>query len=215
MMTELLTRRSLGLFVAFAFVPSVAWSQFYVDNRASTPAQAQAQGLADVTRSAGAANLMNSAAAQNYTQAESQRLDNDMKATETYFQKRNINESYQKSQERPRLSDEALFRVNKERTPDRLSASQLDSVTGQIAWPLVLQDSAFAEYRTKLEADFAERAEKGGTIGPDAFLDIRKTTEAMTNELKKLVRKYPGTEYAQARDFIKSLSYETNIPPTG
>ena len=217
MMSKLIARRLVLLFVATACVPSAVWSQryrdpYYVDNRASTPAESYSRGLADVTRSAGERNLSNSEAALNYTDARSKQLDNDLKATDTYFQKRQMNESYTAAERRPRLSDEALFRVNKQRMPDRVSASRLDSVTGEIAWPFVLQDKAFDKHRAKLEADFAERAEKGGSIGPDAYLEIRKTTEEMTSELKKLVRKYPGTDYAQARKFIKSLSYEARFP---
>ena len=50
--------------------------------------------MADVVRSAGAANLMNSAAAINVETARSAYLDNQIKFTNTYFEKKRIRQSY-------------------------------------------------------------------------------------------------------------------------
>ena len=48
-------------------------------------------GMANVVRSAGYANVMNSIATQNYEQAYSADLDNRLKYTNTYFEMRRNN----------------------------------------------------------------------------------------------------------------------------
>ena len=52
-------------------------------------------GMANVVRSAGYANVMNSIAAQNYEQAYSADLDNRFKYTNTYFEMRRVNQAAQ------------------------------------------------------------------------------------------------------------------------
>ena len=65
-------------------------------HHASTAAEGAARGMADVVRSAGAANLMNSEAAINIEDARSKYIDNRMQATNTYFQMKTVNKCFGK-----------------------------------------------------------------------------------------------------------------------
>ncbi len=58
-----------------------------------TAAGSYLNGMANVVRSAGYANVMNSIAAQNYEQAYSADLDNRLKYTNTYFEMRRVNQA--------------------------------------------------------------------------------------------------------------------------
>ena len=99
---------------------------YYRDNRASTPAESYARGMADMTRAAGQRNLLDSMAAGNFEEARSLELDNRLKATETYFEMRRINSEARAAERRPPASSEVAFRRAQEVTPPPLTATQLD-----------------------------------------------------------------------------------------
>ena len=110
----------------------------YGYGHASTEAEGVQRGFADVVRSAGAANLMNSAAAKNYEDARKKYIENRLQATETYFEMRRVNEE-SRDAKRPRpLSTEQYVRLARQQAPERLSVSQLDPLSGTIDWPAVL-----------------------------------------------------------------------------
>ena len=116
-------------------------------------AEGAARGAADLVRAAGDANLRNSLAARNIEEARSRNLDNHLKYTETYFEMRRINQEQRAAErEKHRPDPEQLFRIRQQRKPTRLASDQLNPVTGDIQWPLLLREDAFAEQREQLEA---------------------------------------------------------------
>lgn len=173
----------------------------------STVGEGYQRGMADVVRSAGAANLMNSAAAQNYETARSQALDNQLKSTDTFFENRRIAKNARDAERGPGLSREALYRIAKDGAPKRLSAGEFDSVTGEIVFPLVLQDPVFADSNKELQKLFKQRAE-GGALGLKALQQIDKTTKQVRTELASRIRMYPSAAYLQAQNFLRSLAFE-------
>lgn len=185
---------------------------YYMDNRASTPAEGYARGMADMTRAAGQANLMNSAAAINAEEARSLELDNRLKATDTYFEMRRINREARDAERRPPPSSEVAFRRAQEVTPPELSATQLDRVTGQIEWPMLLMQDRYAQTRVELERLFEIRSEEGGSIGMDTYQEILAACNRLKAELKANIRDYPPNDYLSASRFIDSLSFEARFP---
>lgn len=167
--------------------------------------------MADVIRSAGAANLMDSVAAQNYEVARSQYLDNVLKSTETFFENRKMAKSYRDAERGPPLSREALYRMAKDSAPKRLSAGEFDPVTGDLSFPIVLQDPAFAESREKLQQLFKTRNESGGSLGLKAYMEIDAVAKQMQADLRARIRDFPPTDYVRAQDFLKSLAYEAQF----
>ena len=144
---------------------SLALGQFYggayFDSRASTVGESYARGMADVVRSQGAANLMNSRAAVNMTEAARLDMENREQWTDTYFQMRQKNKEYRAAEKRPRSTREDWVRYAAAGKPQPLSPSQLDSVTGKIKWPRVLMRPEFEASRAELDALFAKRAAYG------------------------------------------------------
>ncbi len=102
----------------------------------TTVAGSYMQGLSSVINAAGQANLANSAAANNWENAYSLDLNNRLQATNTYFEQRRINREATAEERGPRVTEAELVRMAKEAAPARLTASQLDPVTGEIAWPV-------------------------------------------------------------------------------
>lgn len=187
------------------------WGGAYVDNRASTPAEGYARGLADVIRSRGMANLANSEAAVNMTEAARRDIENREKWTDTYFQMRKKNREYRAEMRGPRPTQEDFVRLAAAGKPDPLSPSELDSVTGEISWPRALTRPEFDEYRKKLDELFARRAAYGETSWEE-YRQITSTIDAMEKQLVDLVRDIPPGDYTNAKSFIKSLDYEVKQP---
>ena len=187
------------------------WGGGYIDNRAATPAESYARGSADVIRSKGMAAVAGSEAAINVEEARSANMDNRMKWTDTYFGMREKNKAYREAERRPRASREDLYRWAKEGAPDRPTESDLDPLTGTIAWPRGLQMSVFDEDREKIDELFQERAKTGGSTQLDTVNEIRQTTEVMKKTLKGHIRDMPTNDYLASTKFLDGLSYESQF----
>lgn len=178
---------------------------------ASTAAEGAARGMADVVRSAGAANVMNSEAAKNYETARSQNLDNRLKYTKTYFEMKQYNKDYRDATKAPRPTSEQLFRLAKEATPKTLTPDQLDPVTGQIKWPEVLLASDFNQCRKSLEGLYAERAGASDKINLDQYNEIRQSIKEMQDLLKGKLSDLPPQVFSSTNAFIKQLQYAAQL----
>jgi len=187
------------------------WGGAMVQAGAATAAESAARGMADVVRSAGAANLMNAQAAGYYEEARSINIDNHLKYTKTYFEMKRANKEYRDATKAPRPTSEQLFRLAKDATPKSLTPDQLDPVTGQINWPEVLLTSDFDETRASLETLYAERASASGKINMDQFNQIRQSTRQMQTELKGKINDLPPQVFSGANAFIKKLEYIAQI----
>ena len=200
--------------VAAASAQGVFWGGGY--DHASTVAEGASRGMADVIRSAGAANMMNSQAAINYEAARKANIENRMQWTNTYFDMKKVNQEYRKAQRSPPPTQEQLIRMSKQQMPNRLAPNQLDPVTGELEWPTALQSEPFSDYRTQLEKLFSERA-KNGYLTPDQYVKVRELTSSMTTQLQSLVRQnpsqYPTSASIDARKFVESLALEANMQP--
>ena len=205
--------------VAVLLCAGLAMAQDYyyggypVVNRASTAGESYARGLADMTRSAGMYNLQTSEAAINLTEAQSKYIQNRDQWTNTYFQMREANRLYREKERGPRPSMEDLVRYAQAGKPARLSPSELDTVSGNVNWPTLLQKEEFAEQRAQLEALFTNRAAEGA-VGPDTLAQIRKITGAMINQLKQQLQKreISQMDYINSKRFLESLSFEAQTP---
>lgn len=210
----------LVLTVSWLVVPSVLWAQdtgavmipglwgaWGGSHHASTAEEGMARGMADLTRSAGMANLLNSEATINMQTATRMNMENRVFGTEAYFDRRRINREAREANRRPQASQDDLARFARARAPSRLSASELDPFTGQIVWPPILQQEIYAEYREALESLFAERA-ISGHLDMQQRTDIRQLTNEMQQTLRNRIRDYPPQEYMQTRTFIEGLGVE-------
>jgi len=179
----------------------------------TTPFGDAARGYADIVRSAGAYNLMTSEAYKNYEDARRKYIDNRLHWTQTYFEMRRINQEYKRHEyERDKRSQEDFIRYAQAAAPKRLSSSQLDPITGYLAWPRLLQRPEYAPLRRDLDRLFADRANSKGAIGVDAYDQIQQKTEAMSEQLLQSIKKVPTNDYIDARKFLESLQHEARFP---
>jgi hypothetical protein len=178
-----------------------------VDDRASTAAEGYARGLSDVIRSQGAANLLNSQAAINATEAEKKSIENREQWTSTYFQMRKENREARAAESGPRSSAEDLVRYAQMGKPKILGSNELDKVSGKIFWPIALTTDEYSDSRKQLDDIFARRA-KYGDISMGELMNVVNITNQMIEQLKSQIKNIPGMEYSKAKAFLVSLAYE-------
>ncbi len=176
-----------------------------------TAAESAARGMANLVRSMGEANLMNSMAARNYEAARAQYLDNRLKYTKTYFEMKQYNRDYRDATKAPRPTAEQLFRLAKDATPKPLTPDQLDPVTGRINWPEVLTTGDFDRCRKALDALYAARADAGGKINLDEYRAIEESIREMQDLLREKLGDLPPRVFTSANAFIRQLQYAAQL----
>lgn len=180
-------------------------------NEVGTAASANLRGMGALVRSQGQFNLDTSMAAINVTEARQRQMDNYKKWTDTYFQVREMNRRYRAAERGPRPTMEDLVRFAQAGRPDRLSPSELDPISGEIYWPILLRADAFASERAALQQAFANRAERGA-ISTEEFAVIDATTEKLKQELREEIGGLPPNQYLAAKRFLESLAFEAGQP---
>jgi hypothetical protein len=201
-------RTNLLALITILAIGSVANAQWWGGGyHASTVEEGVQRGFADVVRSAGAANLMNSMATKNLEDARQKYIENRLQSTETFFEMRRVNrEARDANRPRP-LSMEQYVRLARMQAPDRLSVSQLDPLTGQITWPSVLMIDAFKEDREKIEGLFRERAS-----GANTFPEIDEACQALVAKVRMSTSLFPQpNDFIRARNFAESLAHELRV----
>lgn len=216
---------SLALVFSAAALPASAHAQGfgpyyggYYGYGGATPYSTYQHGFADIVRSAGVYNVLTSQAYSTLEDARKKNIDNRMHWAQTYFEMRKLNREYRKAEYDalyPPKTQEDFIRYAQARAPSRLRSTQLDPVTGYVAWPRLLLSDRYADLRRDLDRLFAERANAQGAIGNDSYYAILEKTEQMLERLKATVRVVPTNDYIQARNFLDSLAYEARFATSG
>jgi hypothetical protein len=203
----LLVAASLTLVQAQPPYPYPHRGDFYFQRHASTLEEGIQRGYADVVRSYGMANLLNSEAAKNYEQARRDYIENRLKATQAYFEARSYNDSYRRNKRSAPLSMDQYVRLARQQAPDRLSISQLDPFTGAINWPLPLKRPEYAEQRERIERLFSARAQGTELVHGQ----IAKAVEEFGLVLKADLETFEQPDYVLAKNFLDSLAFESQL----
>jgi hypothetical protein len=178
---------------------------------ASTAGEGYARGLADMMRSAGVNNLLNSQAAIYQEQAQSAALDNDVKYAQAYFDRRQIRDAYMADRRNRRSqTTEAAFR--QEPAPaQRLTSAELDPVTGELFWPAGLSGPAFQQVEAQLGEVFAARAKSPASFGPEQSRQVRALIGELRQALRAQVNQIPSQQWVEAEGFLRRLDQEARF----
>jgi hypothetical protein len=193
------------------------FGQYYVNGGwggwggGGTVAGSYAHGYADVVRAAGEAELNDSIAAGNYADARTKEIDNRLKATQTYFQMRDLNKQWTEANKTPALTQEEAYRWAKALAPKRATSSQLDPVTGKILWPIILRSVAYKQPVDLIDALFAARATQG-TLDSDQFAQVQQAHDEILATMTANAKKYKDMDIIAAKNLIDSLVYEARFP---
>lgn len=206
--------RSVTLFfwalVITACQGSLSYAQYgwpYGGYYASTAGEGAAMGMAAMVTASGMATLMGSKAAVNAQEAGSIYIDNTVKATQAFLDRQRMLASYQASLRKPPPSSEQLYRMAQIGLPKTLSANQLDPVTGDIAWPLVLRDEPFESYRQTAQKFFHESVANQQSFSYASYDQLREASDECLAALKSRLKSYRPSDYIQAKKFVESLTY--------
>jgi len=171
-----------------------------------TAASAAMNGMANAISAKGSYNLATSAAAINMTHAQKQYIENRQQAADTYFQMRAANRKYVAAERGPPPSMEQLARIAAQGAPKPLRSDQVDSVSGRISWPDLLQEDKFTEGRTEVEQLYTKRISYGRLDFSDQK-GARQAIDGMFADLKSEVKNVPPQQYVSSRSFLQSMIY--------
>ncbi len=148
--------------VLFVFCATAAQAQVVVD-QAATAGESYARGISGIISAQGQANLSNSQAAINLTDARSNQIDNQVKSVNAYWEKKGIYQEHV-------AAEMAVVEQKRERYVARrgsldFSPEEFDRTTGKVNWPSILQQSSFDPYRTTLDTIFHDRSYNGALTG--------------------------------------------------
>jgi hypothetical protein len=195
--------------------PPIPYAGGYGDDwfyGASTPFEGVGRGIAAVIRAKGQYNLATSAAAVNFSEAYRRSIENAKLWTQTYYEMRELNRQERDAAiKRARGNPEDFVRYAQAGKPKPLSNRDLDAVTGQIRWPVLLTAGDFDPQRNFLEKAFAARAYHG-VLRAEDFVNTIRVIDQMTDGLKQRIDMFPPQEYVEAKRFLRSLAYEARMP---
>jgi hypothetical protein len=169
-----------------------------------TVAGSALNGMSQVISAAGEYNLSTSAAAINMTQAESNAMQNQVQAVNTFWEMRNIGKAQRAAERGPPPTPELIARMARSGAPSPLTPSQMDPVSGRLNWPDALQNPTFDAQRGEVDQMFAKRASYGGLTYADRG-QVRETIESMVDGLKAQIRDIPPQQYAVSKSFLRSV----------
>jgi hypothetical protein len=169
---------------------------------AGTALSANEMGMSRVIAASGYANLQNSQATQNVLQARSTDFNNRVTWTSDYYQMRQAHRTNDAS--RTRLSTEDAAKIAHAAAPRVPESSQFDPATGNVSWPVILQDARYIETRDELENHYRSQV-AGAKPDAESYLAFNKSCETLLGELKANMRDYSANDYQQARHFVEGL----------
>jgi len=207
-----------------AFAATVSHAQWYGPTynafgnsgyyrHASTAYEGYLRGWADLHRGVGQHKVLDSIAANYYQDAYSKAIDNDLKATEAYFTKRQINREARAAEALPKPTPQQLAQYARERAPERLSTTEYRPSVGKVYWPATLNDTLFAAERAEIDDAMAHRTMGDAGVGSESYVRINEAATSIQAKLKDNIRSMSPTEYLAAKKFVTRLAYEARFAP--
>ncbi|QDU56278.1 hypothetical protein [Aeoliella mucimassa] len=178
------------------------WGDGY---HSSTAAEGYLRGMGAAISAQGQANLNNSMASRNMQESYNRALDNRVKQVDTYRWRRDTAEARQAQEqyERRQKTEQHLAKVKLK----NLSDDQFNVATGEIAWPVLLRDSKWDEYRVPLEKLMSKRASYGA-LDMDEYTQAAKLIKDWRAAITAVKDDYPTTAVSAGLRFLLSLNRE-------
>ncbi|HID78074.1 MAG TPA: hypothetical protein EYP56_19035 [Planctomycetaceae bacterium] len=184
----------------------------YFGYHSSTALEGYSRGLADLIRSQGLYNALSAAGASQAEEARRKAIENYKQAVETYYHVRDLNRARRTAeQERRRERVQEWLAKRQPYRPPRLSPTQLDWLTGELQWPAIFLDPAYAEPRETLDTLFRQRTAEG-FLDAEAYAQAVEAGTALLEQLKSRISQYRPRDYITARRFVEAVIVEAGLP---
>lgn len=181
-------------------------------DKAVTAAQSVDYGIARVLRGEGEYLLLGSQAAINLTEAQRRGIENWKTWVHTLFEVQRYNREARAIDRGPPLTQATILRMAQVGKPHRLTPSEMDTITGQLTWPLVLQSAEFSPYRRFVDQIFADRAYRG-VLNLNEYMQAQSTIRFMLSLLREQIQEFQPIDYMAGRRFLESLAFEARPAP--
>ncbi|MSR57706.1 MAG: hypothetical protein EXS05_08540 [Planctomycetaceae bacterium] len=163
------------------------------------------QAMSQVIRANGQWKKDTAEADIKYEDARTKYIDNKEKWVKTWNDMRGQYEAQKASDlERQKHSPKVLAAAARSGQPKPLSSESLDSITGKIDWPEVLQGDDYAVPRQTIDQLFEVRSQADGS---GTSMKIRQATGQLLEILKSNIQNLPTGDYFVARRFLESLAF--------
>jgi hypothetical protein len=216
-MRQLQLGTALWSLIVFAQSATSAWADDTVIyeaphyHHASTAAEGFFHGMGYAMRSLGLATKLESEATINWQKARDLAIKNAESYAATFWEMRRMNEQQRAIERGPRLTSDDYARMAAVGKPRLLNPSELDPVTGELAWPVVLQGQEFDAPRQDLDRLFADWA-IAGMLDRNKQMRVRQATNLMLGLLHGNIRSLQPMEYMAAQRFLERLAHGGSQP---
>lgn len=182
-------RFAFGFIVLICALGATVANGQVIYNSASTVGESYQRGLSGVISAQGQKNVSDSQAAINMTSARSSQIDNQMKSVNAYWEEKGVYAEHQQQQ---------LAEIDRKRAAymerhglKSLTPQEFDRTTGKITWPKILEQTAYAPYRDKLDELFHKRSYEGALTG-DEYVEATTALSEWRAAIMKQKDQYPG-----------------------
>lgn len=177
------------------------------------------QAQAAMVKAIADAQVQQAQIAKTMTEVQAMRMDNALKHTKTFYERRQTRDTYFALRQTPSPGDSkhaaqpAAMTVQK--PMNRLTVAEFDPVTKVIHWPDCLLGDRYTAARNEIEGLFA--AQRPGENGADSvfFAKVKTATDRMADLLRAEIRQLPAAEYLAAKRFLDGLRNEALAPAVG
>lgn len=163
------------------------------------------RGMGDAVRSQGMKNVADSQAAINLTEAQDRAIDNDLKATNAYWDKKKI---YEQNTAEKRYKEAQVRQEHRSRRMlKQITPQELDPTSGQLSWPMICREEQYTEYRDPLAKLFQKRG-MYGVLESDDYLQAKQLIKDFRAAITANKAAYPSEARSQSLRFLLKLNRE-------
>jgi len=170
------------------------------------------RGQADRIRAEGNYAVDASTAAINVETARAMALDNRLRTVETFFEARRINRINRAFEAGPAITLGQAIAMASHQLPPRPSAVELDQATGDIGWPRLLTNPAYADLTAEIQRHFHHRLAVGGSVDYRTAEECGSVFDALAIRLRDDAASHPAGQHGAARNFLDGLRREYDLP---
>ena len=170
------------------------------------------RGEAENIRAQGEYVVDASRAAINTETARAMSLDNRIRVAEVFFETRRLNRINRALEAGPATTLEQAVRLAARRPPARPSALDLDRSTGDISWPKLLRNPAYAELTTCIQRHFHDRLIGGGSADFENAVACERAFDELAERFRSEAGRHPAGQHAAAGTFLAGLRREFENP---
>jgi hypothetical protein len=181
---------------------------------ATTEAGSTMEGAGAMLSGAGQYNLNTAIGARYLEEARGKYIQNYRDAIDARYATKRANDSYRAEKfAKERVSPELLSRIIQAKLPDRLTAAEYNSRTGQLRWPTILMAPEFSADRQAIAQAFAQRRPEDVGMTSIFYREVSQRAQRMHSTMVSEIDTIAPADSIAARKFLKSVEFEARHLP--